>query len=147
VRVLPRAVLGADKAYLYRAAQVFVLPSLSENFGNTVLEAMHAGRPVVVTPEVGAAEIVRKAGGGIVAEGDPVSFGAAIGRLIADRAFADAMGAAGRHYVRANLSWASVAAEMEALYDNIRLSHRSSAVHPIVPRQRDNAPLAELHRS
>jgi glycosyltransferase involved in cell wall biosynthesis len=147
VRFVPRAVLGADKAYLYRAAQVFVLPSLSENFGNTVLEAMHAGRPVVVTPEVGAAEIVRKACGGIIADGDPVSFGAAIDRLIADRVLADAMGAAGRHYVRANLSWASVAAEMEALYDNIRLSHRSSAVHPIVPRQLDNAPLAELQRS
>jgi glycosyltransferase involved in cell wall biosynthesis len=147
VRFLPRAVLRADKAYLYRAAQVFALPSLSENFGNTVLEAMHAGRPVVVTPEVGAAEIVHKAGGGTVANGDPVSFGAAIDRLIADRVLADAMGAAGRRYVCANLSWGSVAAEMETLYDNIRLSRRSSAVHPIVPRQRDDAPLAELQRS
>jgi glycosyltransferase involved in cell wall biosynthesis len=147
-RFLPRAVLGADKAYLYRTARVFVLPSFSENFGNTVLEAMQSGRPVVVTPEVGAAEIVCAAGGGVIADGDPASFGAAIDRLLADRALADAMGAAGRRYVCANLSWARVAADMEALYEAIRFSRRAGAARPIVPRARDaHAPLAELQRS
>jgi glycosyltransferase involved in cell wall biosynthesis len=148
VRFLPRAVLGADKAYLYRTARVFVLPSFSENFGNTVLEAMQSGRPVVVTPEVGAAEIVCAAGGGVIADGDPASFGAAIDRLLADRALADAMGAAGRRYVCANLSWARVAADMEALYEAIRFSRRAGAARPIVPRARDaHASLTELQRS
>jgi glycosyltransferase involved in cell wall biosynthesis len=133
VRFLPRAVLGADKAHLYRAARVFVLPSFSENFGNTVLEAMQSGRPVVVTPEVGAAEIVRTAGGGIVADGDPASFGAAIDRLLADRVLADEMGAAGCRHVRANLSWAGIAADTEAC--------------PIAPQARDaRAPLPEPQR-
>ncbi len=147
VRFLPRAVLGADKAHLYRAARVFVLPSFSENFGNTVLEAMQSGRPVVVTPEVGAAEIVRAAGGGIVADGDPASFGAAIERLLADRALADAMGAAGRRYVHANLSWASVAADMEALYEAIRVSRRADVAGAIAPRARGHGALPEPQRS
>jgi glycosyltransferase involved in cell wall biosynthesis len=148
VRFLPRTVLGTDKAHLYRAARVFVLPSFSENFGNTVLEAMQSGRPVVVTPEVGAAEIVRAAGGGIVAGGDPASFGAAIDRLLADRALADTIGAAGRRHVRANLSWAGIAADMEELYEAIRLSRRSDASCPIAPHAHNaNASLPELQGS
>jgi glycosyltransferase involved in cell wall biosynthesis len=35
-----------------------------------LLEAMRGRVPVVVTPEVGAAEVVRESGGGIVAAGD-----------------------------------------------------------------------------
>ena len=64
VRFLPRTVLGADKEYLFRSAKVFVLPSYSENFANSILEAMQRGVPVVLTPEVGAAEIVQECGGG-----------------------------------------------------------------------------------
>jgi glycosyltransferase involved in cell wall biosynthesis len=36
-----------------------------------MLEAMRHGVPVVVTPEVGAAEIVRTSGAGLVVAGDP----------------------------------------------------------------------------
>jgi glycosyltransferase involved in cell wall biosynthesis len=43
VRLLTRPVVGANKEYLYRSATLFVLPSYSENFGNTVLEAMQRG--------------------------------------------------------------------------------------------------------
>ena len=64
VRILPRTVIGSEKERLFAAARVFVLTSYSENFGNTVLEAMRRRVPVVVTPEVGAADIVRESGGG-----------------------------------------------------------------------------------
>jgi glycosyltransferase involved in cell wall biosynthesis len=120
VKFLARSVLGADKEHLYARAQLFVLPSYSENFGNTVLEAMRSGRPVVVTPEVGASEIVRAAGAGFICEGDPEPLGAAINRLTADQALADSMGEAGRRHVEAHYSWPSIAAEMEALYERIR---------------------------
>ena len=146
VRFVPRGVLGADKAHLYRAARVFVLPSFSENFGNTILEAMQNARPVVVTPQVGAAEIVRAASAGLVADGDPASFGAAIDRLLADRPLAEEMGAAGRRYVVANLSWAAVAADMEALYETIRLSRCTNIARPIAQRDTDRS-MPELQRT
>ena len=56
----------------------------SENFGNPVLEAMRRRVPVVVTPEVGAADIVRASGSGIVVARDPEPLGAAICRLTTD---------------------------------------------------------------
>lgn len=112
-------VAGADKALLLRRAQMLVLPSYSENFGNVVLEAMAAGRPVVVTPEVGVADIVREANAGIVADGAPGSFGAAMARLAADAPLRASLGANGLEAARARFTWDAVAARMEALYASV----------------------------
>jgi glycosyltransferase involved in cell wall biosynthesis len=43
---------GPDKAAVLAAADVFALPSQNENFGVSVIEALSAGRPVLVSPEV-----------------------------------------------------------------------------------------------
>ncbi|MGA3309586.1 MAG: glycosyltransferase [Xanthobacteraceae bacterium] len=119
VRFLPRSVTGADKDCLYASAQLFVLPSYSENFGNTVLEAMQHACPVVVTPEVGAAEIVRQAGGGLIVDGDPAPLGAAIASLMTETASARAMGEAGRQHIAAHYDWRTIATRMEALYAGV----------------------------
>src|SRR5262249_1628153 len=120
VQVLPRAVVGVDKEHLYASARVFVLPSYSESFGNAVLEAMQHGVPVVVAPEVAAADIVRKAGGGLVVAGDPKPLGAAICRLTTNQELARSMGEAGKRHVMADYTWAQVAARMEGLYESLR---------------------------
>src|SRR5262249_21070744 len=112
IQFLSRTVLGADKEYLFGAARLFVLPSYSENFGVTVLEALRRGLPVVVTPEVGAAGIVRESGGGLVADGEPGPFSNAIDRLIADPAVARAMGEAGQRWVLEHYTWSRIAAQM-----------------------------------
>jgi UDP-glucose:(heptosyl)LPS alpha-1,3-glucosyltransferase len=51
---------GAVENY-YAAADLVALPSLQEAFGNVVLEALATGLPVLVSREVGAAEILRGA--------------------------------------------------------------------------------------
>jgi glycosyltransferase involved in cell wall biosynthesis len=119
VRFLPRTVLGRDKSFLYRHAKVFVLPSYSENFGNSVLEGMQHGIPVVVTPEVGAAEIVRQSGGGFVVAGDPEPLGAAIRRLIEDTSLGREMGEAGQQHANAHYAWSAIAGQMEELYESL----------------------------
>jgi glycosyltransferase involved in cell wall biosynthesis len=121
VRVLPRSVIGSEKERLFAAARVFVLTSYSENFGNTVLEAMRRGVPVIVTPEVGAADIVREYGGGLVVAGDPIPLGAAICRLTADAELAQSMGETGQRHAMANYSWTNIAARMEDLYERLRI--------------------------
>ena len=76
---------------------MMVLPSYNENFGNVVLEAMGERCPVVVTPEVGAADVVRETGAGIVVDGEPEILGAGIRELLDDPARRATMGEAGAH--------------------------------------------------
>ena len=109
-------VYGEEKAALLRRARLLVLPSYSENFGNVVLEAMAAGCPVVVTPEVGAADIVRESAAGAVFEGDAKTLGAGIRGLIADPVALERMGQKGREFVRHRYSWETVGHQMEEAY-------------------------------
>ncbi|MBI2716589.1 MAG: glycosyltransferase [Rhizobiales bacterium] len=121
VHFLPRIVVGLDKERIFSAAQVLVLPSYSENFGNTILEAMIRSVPVVVTREVGAADIVSQSGGGVVVEGEPNILAEAIAGLLENPQRARQIGQTGRYYVAERYSWSSVAAQMEQLYEEIRV--------------------------
>jgi glycosyltransferase involved in cell wall biosynthesis len=120
VRVIARTVVGADKEAAFAAATVFVLPSDSESFGNSVLEAMQRGLPVVVTRDVGASEIVQEANGGIVVDGEVEQLASAIERLLENPDLARNMAEAGRRHVRDHYSWDSIAARMEAMYESVR---------------------------
>jgi glycosyltransferase involved in cell wall biosynthesis len=51
-----------EKWQAYRDADVFVLPSQNENFGNTVAESAACGTPVIVTDRCGIAPLVGQAG-------------------------------------------------------------------------------------
>jgi len=110
---------GAQKWKAFAAADVFVLPSYSENFGIAALEAMAAGVPVILTPEVGLASVVAEAEAGLVVEGDPEKLGDAIARLLADAQLRRRMGAAGQDAARRRFSWASIAEDMEDLYREV----------------------------
>ena len=52
---------GHDRTEIYKAADLFVMPSVSEPFGITALEAMKSGTPVLLSKQSGAAEAVRHA--------------------------------------------------------------------------------------
>lgn len=106
---------GADKAALLHRTAALVLPSRSENFGNVVLEAWAAGRPVVVTPEVGLAETIRETGAGIVA-GDLAE---ALREMLADPDRREEMGRRGAEAVRERFGWGEVARRMEEVYERV----------------------------
>lgn len=65
----------------YRDADVFVLPSLNENFGNTAAEAAACGTPVIVTDRCGIASLI--GGAGIVIEHDLGQLGDALRKILA----------------------------------------------------------------
>lgn len=94
---------------LLARATLFVLPSLSENFGNAVVEAMMMETPVVVTPEVGVADAVTEAKAGIVTN----DFAYAIEAIVRDPGD---YGRNGRALVESRFTWDRVATEMEREY-------------------------------
>ncbi len=127
VMLLPRQITGSDKEALFAAARLFALPSLSENFGNVVAEAMIRGLPVVVTAGVGAAEIAEESGGGTVAPGDPKAFAAVVADLLKSPEQLAVMGAAGAAYAREHLNWDSIARRFGDLY--VDMPRRNDASH------------------
>jgi glycosyltransferase involved in cell wall biosynthesis len=113
------SVSGDEKWALLRGARFLVLPSYNENFGNVVLEALAMLCPVIVTPEVGAAEVVLRSGGGIVVSGEPSELRRAMLRLWNDEQTRAVMGQSGCEYVKDHLSWDAVAAEMLQCYRDV----------------------------
>lgn len=53
------ALTDDEVKHIYRIAKVYVLPSVSEPFGITVLEALSAGTPVIVSKRAGVAEVLK----------------------------------------------------------------------------------------
>jgi len=74
---------GDAKWSAYRDADIFVLPSQNENFGNTAAEAVAAGTPVIVTEQCGIAPFL-KGTAGIVVRHNEVELRAALARLLDD---------------------------------------------------------------
>jgi glycosyltransferase involved in cell wall biosynthesis len=123
-------VRGPDKGALLHHAVGLVLPSLSDNFANVVLEAMAAGCPVVVTPQVGLAPAVQEAGAGLVAEGDPETLGKALRELLENPDLRATMGRNGCAIARQRFAWPVVARQMATVYEEIIQQHRRSMGKP-----------------
>ena len=119
----------SKKWALLASARILVLPSYSENFGNVVLEAMAAGCPVIVTPEVGIASLVQEAGCGVVAAGDPAKLGLEMKRLLDDHGRRQDMGKAGRRTVQTKYSWKTIGKQMLDLYVDILADRDASSLN------------------
>lgn len=104
---------------MFDGADVFVLPSWSENFGIVVGEAMARGCPVVVTETVQSAIHVRTAGAGRVVPFAIEPLAAALDELLADPATRLQMSNAGRLYAAHKLTWTRAANEVNELYSSI----------------------------
>lgn len=106
---------GADKWAAYRDADVFVLPSQNENFGNAAAEAITAGTPVIVTEHCGIAPLLAD-GAGMVVRHDAEQLAEALVRVLSDEELRGHL-RAGCAKVAVNLGWESPIREMEFLYD------------------------------
>lgn len=109
----------ADKWRLIAAARFLVLPSYSENFGVSVAEALSAGCPVIVSSDVGLADVVKEGKAGVVVDGAPEAFGRAIADLYDDQPRLEAMSAAALETARREFDWDNLAARSTHLYDQI----------------------------
>jgi glycosyltransferase involved in cell wall biosynthesis len=108
---------GDAKWAAYRDADLFVLPSQNENFGNTAAEAVACGTPVLVTDRCGIAPIVDRRAG-VVVPHDCDALEAGLAQILDDPTFAAQL-RAGCEPVARSLGWAEPLAEMESLYQNL----------------------------
>jgi glycosyltransferase-like protein len=101
---------------LYRAADVFALPSTKEGYGLAVLEALAAGLPAVVSDlDVFRAFLGDGESALLARTGDPDDVAAALVRVAREPALAERLRAGGRAVV-ARHTWARVAAAHEREY-------------------------------
>lgn len=113
------AVDARQKEQLLNNVTMLVLSSYNENFGNVVLEAMAHRCPVVVTPEVGASEVVAQAKAGIIEQGEPDLFAKAITKLLVSDALQEKYANNGYNWVSKYYSWDTIASQMLKQYKKI----------------------------
>jgi glycosyltransferase involved in cell wall biosynthesis len=116
---------GRERLALLRDADLFVLPSYTENFGVSIIEAMACGLPVAISDRVNIHREIAAAGAGLVVpcEADPIA--AACERVLGDPNLAHRMGKAGQALVEAHYQWPSIGKQLEAAYESLLARPRS----------------------
>lgn len=108
---------GPAKWAAYHDADVFVLPSQNENFGNTAAESIAAGTPVIVAENCGIAPLLAEEAG-LVVPHEAVALSSALKRFFSDAALRETL-VAGCAAVLPRLAWDQPVAEMESLYQRL----------------------------
>jgi L-malate glycosyltransferase len=118
---VPEVLAGAD---------VFVLPSRSEAFPNSIIEAMAAGLPVVASDVGGIPELVEDGRTGrLVPPGDPQALGRALLEFLDHPDRIEACGRAGRDRIERSYSFGRMVQQFETLYIT-ELATRNAAAVP-----------------
>jgi L-malate glycosyltransferase len=109
-----------DILSLHKAFDIFVMSSVTEGLGTSLLDAMACGKPVVATNVGGIPEVVADGETGIlVPPRDPAAMAEALRQLLADPALRERMGAAGLVRVRTTFSAAHMVRNTLRAYQHV----------------------------
>jgi len=124
---------GAELAAHYASSDIFLFPSLSDTFGNVVMEALASGLPVVSFAVAAAAEHVDDGiSGRLVAPGDEAAYMAALASLVDLSVALEPMRVAALAAAR-RATWPEVLARFEArLEDTVHALETPAARVPVV---------------
>ena len=111
---------GADKEDLLQGSDVFVLPSYSENFGIAVAEALAAGTPVAITPEVQTSPWIEKAEAGWIIPGELAAWVQTLEPILRQPRSLIERGLAGRKLAAETFSWPQIAQELASIYSKLK---------------------------
>lgn len=124
----PGFLSGARRAAAFADADIFVLPSYSENFGMAPVEAMGFGLPVVLTDQVGIHKEVSEAIAGIVTPLSSEAIASALLLLLRDDGRRPEMGRNARRLAASRYSVEAVTSRLLDLYTTLRPQALSPAV-------------------
>ena len=108
---------GDDLAAAYASADVFLFPSTTDTLGLAMLEAFASGLPVVAARSDPSSEIVLEGENGLLYEaGSRASLGDAVGRLVSDDGFREALSHRARETAEER-DWASSTSALRGYYE------------------------------
>lgn len=110
------ALMGHHKWAAYQAADLFVLPSYSENFGMTVAEALAAGLPAIVSKGAPWEGLEKHQAGWWIDIGIEPLVGCLNQALSRSPHELEAMGQRGRDWMQAEFSWHRIGTMMAETY-------------------------------
>ncbi len=122
-------------ALTYNAADLFVMPSLEEAFGQTALEALACAVPVVAFEVGGIPDMVRSEKTGLlVPKKDSRALSSAIRQLLGNSQFAQQLGQSGRAMVVDEFTYAQNAKKYRKLYQSLLQSSGHAKIEvPALP--------------
>lgn len=103
--------------YLW-ASDIFVRPSLSEGMGNSFIEAMAAGLPVIATPVGGITDFLKDGETGLFCEANnPKSIAQKVQKLIKDEESCQYIVRTASNMVRQKYDWSLISLEMNSFFN------------------------------
>lgn len=121
----PGLVVGDDKERYFSEADIFILPTYSENFGIVVAEALAREVPVITTTGAPWAQLEEYGCGWWVEPGVEGVAGALTVAMATSRERLAEMGERGRHLVESQYSWQQIGRDAIAAGDWVLLKDRS----------------------
>ena len=116
---LPGFLDGPAKWSALQAADLFVLPSASENFGIAVAEALAAGTPAVITRHVALAPEIEAAAAGWICGDSASSLADVLVEALGHPQELVRRGANARKLAEESFSWDAAACKLEQLYPSL----------------------------
>ncbi|MBE8986213.1 glycosyltransferase [Nostoc sp. LEGE 12450] len=110
---------GETKDILMQGSDLFVLTSYSENFAVSVLEALAVGVPVLVTPGVALASVVKENQLGYVPDLDVEAIAEALEDYLNNTQIAQKMGERGHQVISEKYTLEKTALQMQQIYQTV----------------------------
>jgi glycosyltransferase involved in cell wall biosynthesis len=105
---------------LLKSSDIFIRPSLSEGLGNSFLEAMAAGIPIIGTPVGGIPDFLKDGETGVFCNpSDPESVAKAVKRIQDEPGLKQGLIERGRRLVMEGYSWDRVAVDMRQIFNDL----------------------------
>ena len=109
-----------DKWAFLAGSDVHIIPSLHENFGNTVIEALAVGTPALCAPDVGAGEWARQFDPDCVVPRSADGFARAINSVLSAPSRQSKIAQEAPGWVSSTFSWSAIADRFEAVIADVR---------------------------